>query len=568
MALVREHQRVVRHVFEQRRRRLARLAAGEIARVVLDAGAAAGRLHHLEVVDGALLQPLRLQEPPGGVQLIEPPLQFLLDAGDRLQQRRPRRHVVRVGVDLDEFQLVGLVAGERIELVDRFDLVAEQRHPPGAVLVVGGKHLDHVAAHAEAAAVEIAGRPFVLQRHQVGDQLALVDALALLERERHRRVGLDRADTVDARHRGDDDDVVALQQRARGGVAHAVDLLVDRGFLLDIGVGARDVGFRLVVVVVADEVFDCVVGKEALELAVELRGERLVGRQHQRRALRRLDHLRHGEGLARAGDAEQHLGAVAALDAFDQVGDRLRLVALRCERRLDHQRLPALGLLRPRRPVRRPRPLGELGAALAQQLLQRLRRRHHAGFGGGAAGLGARRALAADVGLDRCRQRSRGREGGFGLLVILDAERARQVRVERPDLGAVAGLRRLAESSRAVGRRFARAVGGGEVGAAVERVVGRRLQTGLRAGPGGALVDPRIEQLLQRRRDRRQLRPRRLGARRLYRLLLGCASLGRVFLRMLGRVARTARAGRFLGRHPGNMRLRPRRGKGGADRGL
>ena len=35
----------------KRRRRLAGLAAGEIARIVLDAGAAAGRLHHLEVED-------------------------------------------------------------------------------------------------------------------------------------------------------------------------------------------------------------------------------------------------------------------------------------------------------------------------------------------------------------------------------------------------------------------------------------------------------------------------------------------------------------------------------------
>ena len=35
-----------------------------------------------------------------------------------------------------------------------------------------------VAAHAERAAVEIAGGALVLQRHQVGDQLALVDALA------------------------------------------------------------------------------------------------------------------------------------------------------------------------------------------------------------------------------------------------------------------------------------------------------------------------------------------------------------------------------------------------------
>ena len=199
-------------------------------------------------------------------------------------------------------------------------------------------------------------------------QLALVDALALLERERHRRIGLDRADTVDARHRRDDHHVVAFEQRARRRMAHAVDLLVDRGFLLDIGVGARDVGLGLVVVVVRDEILDRVVGKEALELAIELRRQRLVRREDQRRALRRLDHLRHREGFAGAGDAEQHLLAVVALHALDQFGDRGRLVALRLEVGLDDEALAAFGFLRTRRPVRRPGDrVAEFGAAFAQQ---------------------------------------------------------------------------------------------------------------------------------------------------------------------------------------------------------
>jgi hypothetical protein len=39
----------------------------------------------------------------------------------------------------------------------------------------------------------------------------------------------------------------------------------------------------------------------------------------------RLDHLRHGEGLARAGDAEQHLVALVLVDAVDEFGDGGRL---------------------------------------------------------------------------------------------------------------------------------------------------------------------------------------------------------------------------------------------------
>ena len=149
-----------------------------------------------------------------------------------------------------------------------------------------------------------------------------------------------------------DDDVVALQQRARGGVAHAVDLLVHRRFLLDVGVGARHVGFGLVVVVVGDEVLHRVVGEEALELAVELGGQRLVGRQHQGRALGRRDHLRGGEGLARAGDAEQHLVALVLVDARDQLGDGGGLVALGLVLRHQLEGDAALGLLGALGPVR------------------------------------------------------------------------------------------------------------------------------------------------------------------------------------------------------------------------
>ena len=111
--------------------------------------------------------------------------------------------------------------------------------------------------------------------------------------------------------------------------AQPLDLLVDRRILLDVGVGARDVGLRLVVIEVADEILDRVVREELLELGVELRRERLVVRDDQRRPVELLDHIRHRERLARAGHAEQRLVPVPGLDRLHQLGDRLRLVALR-----------------------------------------------------------------------------------------------------------------------------------------------------------------------------------------------------------------------------------------------
>ena len=63
---------------------------------------------------------------------------------------------MRIGVDLDEFEVLRLLAGQRIEFGDGLDLVAEEADAPGAILVVGGEDLDRVAAHAEEAAREIA----------------------------------------------------------------------------------------------------------------------------------------------------------------------------------------------------------------------------------------------------------------------------------------------------------------------------------------------------------------------------------------------------------------------------
>ena len=41
--------------------------------------------------------------------------------------------------------------------------------------------------------------------------------------------------------------------------------------------------------------------------------------------------LRHREGLARSGHAQQHLAQIAAVQPLDQLGDRPRLVAFQLE---------------------------------------------------------------------------------------------------------------------------------------------------------------------------------------------------------------------------------------------
>ena len=144
---------------------------------------------------------------------------------------------------------------------------------------------------------------------------------------------LRRAEAVDARHRRDDDRVAAREQARRRRVAQPVDVVVPRAVLLDVEVGLRDVRLGLVVVVVGDEVLDRVRREELAELVAELRGERLVVRDHERGLLDLLDDPGHRRGLAGAGRAEQRLVALARAEPVRERLDRLRLVAGRRVRR-------------------------------------------------------------------------------------------------------------------------------------------------------------------------------------------------------------------------------------------
>ena len=283
-------------------------------------------LEHLHVVLRALAQAVRLQELALGLQLGGALVELGADLGHRALHRpfldvvvrgRPDGHVLQVVADE--------LAGQGVEVLQALDLVAEQ-HGPERRLLVGREDLQRVAAHAERAAAERRVVAVVLEVDELAQQLVAVDLAALDDHLAVVVVGLRRAQAEDARHGGHDDHVPAGEQRRRGGVAQPVDLLVDGRVLLDVQVLRGDVGLGLVVVVVGDEVLDRVVREVRPELVAELRGERLVVGDDERRALHGLDGRRHRHRLARAGGAQQGQPALVRLDALGQRRDGRRLV--------------------------------------------------------------------------------------------------------------------------------------------------------------------------------------------------------------------------------------------------
>ena len=119
-------------------------------------------------------------------------------------------------------------------------------------LLVDRDDLDRVAAHPERAAGEgevVAG---VLHLDEPAQQVVALDLVADPEPGHPVDVLLRGAEAVDAGHGGDDDDVAPGQQASwsRECRSRSTSSLIER-VLLDVGVGLRDVGLGLVVVVVA-----------------------------------------------------------------------------------------------------------------------------------------------------------------------------------------------------------------------------------------------------------------------------------------------------------------------------
>ena len=328
MRLVDHEEEVLREVVDERVGRGAGGSPVDVARVVLDARARADLAHHLDVVRRAHLQALRLEELVLALEVGQSLLELRLDTGDRALHALGAGHVVRRREHVHLPLRPHHVTGQRVQGRDRLDLVAEELDADRELLV-DRDDLDRVPAHPERPPRERHVVARVLHGDEPAQQLVAVDLVA--DRERHHAVDvlLRGAQAVDAGHRRDDDDVAPREQRARRRVPQPLDLLVDRGVLLDVGVRLRDVRLGLVVVVVRDEVLDGVVRQQLPELRGELRGEGLVRGHDERRALQALDEPGGRRGLPRAGGAEEHDVLLAGLDALGELGDRGRLVTAR-----------------------------------------------------------------------------------------------------------------------------------------------------------------------------------------------------------------------------------------------
>ena len=334
VAFVHKQQEILREIVQQGHRRGAGGAPGHHAGVVFDAGAEADLLEHLHIVLGALSDALSLQKPVVLLEELLPLLHLLPDVHEGPLHFFGRRDVVggRINCHVGDGALRDACDG--VDLGNAVDLVAEKLNSNGPSGPVGRVDLHGVAADAEVVAHKLHVVALVADRDQLFQQLLLGVFHTGAEGDDHAFIVDGVSEPVDAGDRGHHDHVPALKERGGGAVAQTLDLVVDRRVLFDIGIRVRDIGLRLIVVVIGDEILHGVLREELPKFRTELGSQSLVVRQNEGGTVEIGDHVRHREGLAGAGDAEQDLFLQPHLDPARQGLDGLRLVAGGAKRRM------------------------------------------------------------------------------------------------------------------------------------------------------------------------------------------------------------------------------------------
>ena len=218
------------------------------------------------------------------------------------------------------------LSGHRVYLLNALYLVSEHFNSDCA-LAARRIDIHDVPSGSESAAGEIHVVSVVLYIRELSEQARSVHLHARPQADELVAIRTRTTQSVYARDRCDYDDIPPLKLSCCSGVSELIYLIINVCVLLYIHVRRRDVGLRLIIVVVRNEILDGVVWEELLELSVKLSRQGFVVRNYQGRFLHSLYDFRHSKSLAGAGHSHQGLCLCSRKYSVRNLFNRLWLIA-------------------------------------------------------------------------------------------------------------------------------------------------------------------------------------------------------------------------------------------------
>ena len=158
--------------------------------IVLDTGAVAHLLHHLQIIIRALLDALCLKQ----LALCLKCLDLFFQLGPDILHRDLHvfifRHIMRSRKNHDMRALTIYLTGDNIKFGHAVHLIAEQLNAYGPIIVARREHLDHIAAHPETATLKRNVIAFIADGHQLPQNCLPLHFLPFMQGQHHLMIAL------------------------------------------------------------------------------------------------------------------------------------------------------------------------------------------------------------------------------------------------------------------------------------------------------------------------------------------------------------------------------------------
>src|ERR1041385_1385818 len=115
-----------------------------------------------------------------------------------------------LGIDRQARVFLLYGAEERIDLRERIHFVAKKLDAV-SIVVIGREDLDHIAANAKRAALEIHVITLVEDFYQLAENILPLDLLPFFQKQQHAVIGFRRSQAVNATHRSHNDAIAPFK---------------------------------------------------------------------------------------------------------------------------------------------------------------------------------------------------------------------------------------------------------------------------------------------------------------------------------------------------------------------
>ena len=276
MGLVNHQQKILGKIINQSKGRLPRLTSCQMPGIVFDTGAIPHFIHHFQIIIGALLQALGLQNLEIMIEIIQSLSQLYANISHSPLQILPTSYIVRGRKDGHMVALSQHLTREHIKLKDAIHLVIKHFNAHGLFTIGRRNNLNDISPHPKGAALKIDIIAVVLNLYQLMQNFLSVNNLAQSQGKHHIIVLLGGTQAINTADAGHDNNISALKEGAGSGMAQLIDFIINGSILFNISIGLGNIGLRLVVIVIGNKVFHRIIREEGLQLTGQLCRQRFV----------------------------------------------------------------------------------------------------------------------------------------------------------------------------------------------------------------------------------------------------------------------------------------------------